>query len=92
MGTVTFPHQKHAAAGLKCVECHHTLKEGETPQACTTCHDLKEAKDKAPKFYDVVHGAAAAGCNGCHSKLAAAGKKAGPVKKDCKSCHVKASA
>lgn len=85
-GTVTFPHGAHVKAGIKCNTCHHTLKEGETPQPCSSCHDAKEAKDKAPKLKDAVHKM----CWDCHKKMAAEGKKAGPVMKDCKVCHVKA--
>ncbi|MBP7149336.1 MAG: cytochrome c3 family protein [Acidobacteria bacterium] len=86
MGAVTFGHKMHVDKGVSCTTCHHTSKEGETPQACSSCHDAKVAKDKAPKLQDAMH----TSCYGCHEKTAAAGKKAGPVKKDCKVCHVKA--
>ncbi len=85
MGTVTFPHKAHADRGVKCADCHHGLKEGETPKACTTCHG-KEAKDKTPKMMDAAHKL----CKGCHEKSVTAGKKA-PDPKSCKSCHVKAA-
>ena len=84
-GEVTFPHGVHAKA-IKCVECHHTTKEGENPQPCSACHDAKEAKDKAPKLKDAIHKS----CWDCHKTTKAAGKKSGPEMKDCKVCHVKA--
>lgn len=86
MGTVTFPHKAHADKGIKCEACHHTTKAGETPQKCEACHDKAAAKDKAPKLSDAVHTT----CWQCHEKTVAAGQKSGPVKKDCKVCHVKA--
>ena len=87
MGKVTFPHKKHVDGGLKCTDCHHSTKEGEAVQACGACHG-KEAKDKAPKLYDAIHGTGKFSCDPCHAKHVAEGKKV-PVKKDCKSCHVK---
>ncbi|MBZ5639134.1 MAG: cytochrome c family protein [Acidobacteriia bacterium] len=85
MGTVTFPHKAHVDKGAKCEECHHTLKAGEAPQACTACHG-KEPKGQVPKMMDAAHKL----CKGCHEKSVAAGKKA-PDSKNCKSCHVKAA-
>jgi DnaJ-class molecular chaperone len=84
MGTVTFPHKAHSERA-KCAECHHGLKEGETPKACSACHG-KEAKDKSPKLADAAHKV----CRTCHEKTVAAGKKA--PGKECKACHVKATA
>ncbi len=86
MGTVTFPHATHVKAGIKCTQCHHTMKEGEAVQPCSSCHDAKEAKGNAPKLKDAVHKL----CWECHKKMAAESKKTGPVQKDCKLCHVKA--
>lgn len=87
-GTVTFAHKAHADGGVACVTCHHMTKEGETPKSCGAagCHDAKEAKGKALILKDALHNS----CIGCHDKNVAAGKKSGPVKKDCKLCHVKA--
>jgi predicted CXXCH cytochrome family protein len=86
MGTVTFPHKVHSGLeGVSCTSCHHTLKEGATPQACSSCHDPKMEKDGAPKLKDAVHN----NCYGCHQEKADAGMKSGPLKKDCKACHVK---
>ncbi len=86
MGTVTFPHAGHAKAGVKCVECHHMNKADADSKACSSCHDAKAANGKTPKLVDAVHSS----CWECHKTLKAAGKKAGPEKKDCKLCHVKA--
>ncbi len=85
VGTVTFPHKAHVDSGAKCVDCHHTVKEGQTPQKCGACHDPKEAKGAAPRLVDAMH----KNCKGCHEKATAAGKKA--PGKDCKACHVKAA-
>lgn len=84
MGTVTFPHKAHVEKGAKCVDCHHTQKEGQAVETCGKCHDAKEAKGNAPKLQDAVHKS----CKGCHEKSVAAGKKA--PGKECKACHVKA--
>ena len=86
MGTVTFGHKVHAGLeGVSCKSCHHTLEADATPQKCSSCHDAKTVKDGAPKLKDAVHNS----CYGCHQEKVDAGMKAGPLKKDCKACHVK---
>lgn len=87
-GTVTFHHAEHVKTGLKCVECHHMTKEGEAPKPCSTCHNA-QATGKTPKLFQAIHGTAAFSCTGCHAQSFAAGKKTGPIQKECKSCHVK---
>lgn len=90
MGTVTFHHKKHAEIAGDCVTCHHKTKEGETPKACSECHDKKLVKDKAPKLKNALHKT----CGDCHAKKHEAGEKAGPLTaikaKQCKECHVRA--
>lgn len=81
MGNVTFDHKAHAETlKIACVTCHHTTKEGETPEKCSSCH----GKDpKAPAIKDAFH----KGCQDCHKqKNEKEGKKA-PTK--CTECHIK---
>ena len=79
-----FPHQKHQglpALKDKCTECHHTLKAGETPKACGTCHTKVSEADpatKAPGFKDAFHKK----CQGCHKEV-----KDKPDLNKCKTCH-----
>lgn len=87
-GTVTFHHAEHVKSGLKCVACHHMTKEGQAPQPCSTCHNA-QATEKTPKLFQAIHGTADFSCTGCHTKNSAAGKKTGPIQRECKSCHVK---
>lgn len=84
---VVFPHKKHSAEfGIKCAECHHTMKaDTETPQSCFECHKDKETDipgvGKAPAAgttkKDVIFHAK---CIECHKA-----KDKGPKK--CKECH-----
>ncbi len=86
MGTVTFSHQAHVdRAPDGCVTCHHKTKAGETPKPCSACHDKKKPEGKKLKLKDAVHKT----CWGCHKENLDAGKKGGPIKKDCKVCHVR---
>jgi len=72
-GKVEFAHQKHS--GLKCQECHHTLKEGEeSPQPCSECHKAGADVDAKTAYHTT--------CRDCHKKMAK-----GPQK--CKECHQK---
>ncbi len=86
MGTVTFEHKAHVAAGAKCEDCHHAVKDMAQKDRCSDCHDAKETKGAVLKLKDAVH----KNCQGCHESLLAAGKKA-PDKK-CPTCHKKAKA
>lgn len=81
-GDVTFPHKAHAETlKITCVTCHHTTKEGETPEKCSKCHGTDP---KAPAVKDAFHKV----CQDCHKqKNEKEGKKA-PVK--CMECHKKA--
>ncbi|UCF69175.1 MAG: cytochrome c3 family protein [Acidobacteriota bacterium] len=85
LGTVTFNHKDHADKIGDCAACHHTTKAGETPQSCGSCHDAKQVVENAPKLKDAVHST----CWDCHTSKLEAGEKSGPIKKDCKACHVK---
>ena len=90
LGVVTFDHARHK---LDCVTCHHPSKPEKAatkPQeACRTCHTkppqpgMKTARQAA--FHNAT--AKAGTCIDCHTKEAAAGKKAPTT---CKQCHVKA--
>ncbi len=81
-GNVTFPHKTHVETlKIACATCHHTMKEGETPAKCTTCHGVDA---KAPKAQDAFHKK----CQGCHKEQNEKAKKNAPTK--CTQCHVKA--
>ncbi len=99
-----FQHKKHQAEYLKgnaeygnfkytddysCAGCHHTSKPGEQPGACLQCKDVDKKLEKlggAGKFDKMYHD----NCrDACHEAMAKAGKKTGPIKKDCKGCHPK---
>jgi len=81
MAPVTFPHEVHVVkAKVACATCHH--KDAQSPKACTTCHDPKEAKGGAPLAKDAFHER----CQGCHKESAAKGMSA-PTK--CNECHKK---
>jgi hypothetical protein len=75
MAAVSFSHEKHAK--VDCAKCHHV--KDKPPAACSSCHDLKEAKNNAPKIQDAFHKT----CLECHK---AAGGNA-PTK--CNDCHKK---
>ena len=81
LGKVTFPHKYHAEVlKIDCAKCHHTLKEGEGPQKCTSCHGVDES---APAMKDAAHKV----CKDCHKEMNASEGKSAPAK--CKDCHVK---
>lgn len=81
MAPVTFSHTSHVEKHkIDCAKCHH--KDAQDPKACTTCHMVKEVKDKAPVAKDAFHNL----CQGCHKEQAAKGVKA-PAK--CNECHKK---
>lgn len=80
---VPFSHTTHVEKGkIECVTCHHKDKDAKEPQACGTCHLLKEVKDNAVPAKDAFH----KNCQTCHKENAAKGKAA-PVK--CNECHKK---
>jgi len=79
---VTLSHQKHVKdLSIKCVECHHTYKEGQPAEKCSSCHKA-EAEGKKVGLKDAYH----TKCTGCHKKEKAAGKNAPTL---CKDCHKK---
>ena len=78
MAPVTFSHEKHGK--VECAKCHH--KDADEPKGCKTCHDIKEAKNNAPKIQDSFHKV----CQTCHKEQAEKGAKA-PTK--CNECHKK---
>lgn len=84
-GKVLFNHQLHsseAGYGLTCLDCHHTMEEGDTAedvQACDECHDPDEGDEDTPKLVDAFHQQ----CAGCHEEYGA-----GPTEKECSACHV----
>ena len=92
LGVVTFDHAKHK---VDCVTCHHASKPEKAatkPQeACRTCHTKPPTAPMKTGRQAAFHNATAkAGtCIDCHTKEAAAGKKAPTT---CKQCHVKAAA
>jgi len=80
---VPFSHTSHAEKEkIECVVCHHKDKDAKEPQACGTCHLLKEVKDNAAPAKDAFH----KNCQTCHKENVAKGKAA-PVK--CNECHKK---
>lgn len=84
IGKVTFLHQPHTGRSENCKTCHHTYESGPEIKACDECHGEK-AKDDVPKIKDAVH----LRCQGCHQENLEAGKPHGPLKKECKLCHIK---
>ena len=75
MAPVSFSHEKHCK--VDCAKCHHV--KDKPPEACKSCHDVKEAKNNAPKTQDAFHklclechkaagGNAPTKCNDCHKK------------------------
>ena len=80
-GNVTLSHKAHAETyKIACATCHHTTKEGETPQKCGACHGVDA---KAPAAKDAFH----TQCQGCHKTENEKNAKAAPVK--CMECHKK---
>jgi len=85
LGTVTFQHKTHAELSVsECSTCHHKLKTGDTEvEACSECHGDKDGR--APRLKTAFHTT----CTNCHEDTGKLGEKTGPVKKECKLCHVK---
>lgn len=84
MGVVTFRHGDHGTLRAKeCTECHHTYTGEKAVQPCADCH-LKTST-KAPSLFKAIH----MKCSGCHEYTVKMGDPAGPLKKQCKLCHVK---
>ena len=91
---VIFSHKKHNSSdglNLKCVECHHNIKEGEQPKSCAACHDKE--KDDGKKIAlkgnpptSVTKGMFHVKCVGCHKseKDKNAASKAPTI---CNGCH-----
>lgn len=84
-GTVTFRHKAHADMTItECATCHHT-HTGEIPvKPCGDCH-VKKKKEDTPSKQKAFH----LRCQGCHQYTMEQGKRAGPLKKQCKLCHIK---
>jgi len=84
MGLVTFRHGDHGTLRTReCSECHHTYTGEKKIQRCEDCH-LKTST-KAPSLFKAIH----MKCSGCHEYTVKMGNPAGPLKKQCKLCHVK---
>jgi len=93
MGGVKFDHKAHlAAADKKCDTCHHASKPEKAnksaQEACTDCHTSTATPPMKTKLQAAFHDPMAkkGTCIDCHTKAAAAGKKA-PAK--CGDCHKK---
>lgn len=103
-----FAHHKHADEFLKgnqeyakykytddytCAGCHHTSKAGEQPEGCFKCKDVNKMLEKVKGKHDKIYHISCR--DGCHTAMAAAGKKSGPTKKKwgdvkkCIGCHPK---
>lgn len=88
---VTFPHNRHAEAGLSCMDCHHiykdgknvleegALEEGKEGIRCSACHRSNSRLKLEQAFHDQ--------CIGCHRKDLKENKKTGPH--FCGGCHIK---
>ncbi|HUL23213.1 MAG TPA: cytochrome c3 family protein [Thermodesulfobacteriota bacterium] len=88
---VSFPHNRHAEAGLSCKDCHHlykdgknildegSLEEGKKGIRCSSCHRPNSRFNLEQAFHDQ--------CIGCHKKASKENKKPGP--RFCGGCHVK---
>jgi len=88
---VTFPHNRHAEAGLSCKDCHHIyengknvldeskLEEGNQGIRCSGCHSSKLRLNLEEAFHKQ--------CMGCHTKYLKENKK--QVPRYCGECHVK---
>ncbi len=77
---VSFKHHAHQnLEGVQCADCHHTAKAGEAVKACSSCHGQGNG---APEYKTAMHKS----CQGCHKKMATAGKSV-PTK--CTGCHQK---
>jgi hypothetical protein len=84
LGTVTFDHRRHADLSFtECSTCHHTWEAGETIKPCHACHEHKGVDSPVAKTAFHTR------CIGCHEYTTGQGDPAGPVKKECKLCHVK---
>lgn len=84
LGTVTFKHKAHAdMTTTQCSTCHHTYTGEAAVKPCGDCHVKKSTT--APSKMKAFH----LRCQGCHQYTVEQGDKAGPLKKECKLCHVK---
>ena len=79
-GKVFFTHDAHMDDyGLECIDCHHTLDEGEQdpqPESCSECHYPGSEDDGVPTRPDAFHKQ----CIECHQD-----NGSGPV--ECGQCH-----
>ena len=84
LGVVTFRHADHGTLRSKeCTECHHTYTGEKNIQPCNDCH--VKTSTKAPSLFKAIH----MKCAGCHEYTVKMGKPGGPLKKQCKLCHIK---
>lgn len=84
MGVVTFRHSDHSTLRSKeCSECHHTYTGEKKIQPCNDCH--VKASTKAPSLFKAIH----LKCSECHEYTVKMGRPGGPLRKQCKLCHVK---
>lgn len=85
---VAFSHDKHSAAKIDCVSCHHTWDGKSDVKKCGTsgCHE-QPGKKGTNTFYTAFHTKKSQiSCVGCHKVAKKEGKNV-PV--SCKSCHPK---
>ncbi len=67
---VVFSHDKHAAAGVSCEQCHHTGVKGWEAPACATCHKGAAAINVMHQACITCHQRSEArpvSCNDCHT-------------------------
>lgn len=84
LGVTVFNHKLHTTRAEKCETCHHAQDVKQPIQPCHQCH-TKDGSEEAPKVKDALH----LRCQGCHEENLKAGNPHGPIKKECKLCHVK---
>lgn len=78
---VSFSHTVHADKEMiDCAVCHH--KEPKTPQRCSGCHAINEAKDNTLSLKEVFHRQ----CIGCHEREKRKGNNIPVQRSDCEGC------
>lgn len=66
---VKMSHEKHEAAGMKCVQCHHKQKNDDRIKQCAACHKGDRGRDLMHNFCVDCHAKSAKGpsqCQQCH--------------------------
>ena len=84
---VNFPHDRHGAAKVDCVTCHHTWDGQAAVQSCSApgCHD-QAGKKETNAFYSAFHSKNGNSCLACHKTMKKEGRNV-PV--GCADCHAK---